>query len=192
MTIKRLLFNYLITVELRNWKSGKTILRINFYYRGVQCRETLKLDIAPSNIKYADRLRSEILSAIERGTFSYADYFPESKMARRFGHVKTNITIGELLTGFLEQIQATREHSTFIGYKKVCEARLIPYFGQVAKEQKPLRVRATLCCCLLPLTHSIHRKNLPLKTGYAFFIIHEPTNPRKLITRFDEQHGCTL
>jgi integrase len=87
-------------VEIRNWASGKSTLRVHFYYRGVQCRETLKLDVTPSNIKYVDRLRSEIINAIERGTFSYADYFPQSKLARRFGHVKTDVTIGELLKDF--------------------------------------------------------------------------------------------
>lgn len=129
-------------VEVRRWASGKATLRISFYYRGVQCRETLKLDVTPSNIKYADRLRSEILNAIERGTFSYADYFPQSKLARRFGHVKTDATIEELLRDFLVQVQATREHSTYIGYKKICEARLIPYFGRVAiQDLKPAFIR---------------------------------------------------
>lgn len=129
-------------VEIRRWSSGKTTLRISFYYRSVQCRETLKLEVTPSNIKYAERLRYEILNAIERGTFSYADYFPQSNLARRFGHVKTNITIGELLKDFLDQIKATREHSTYIGYKKVCEAHLIPYFGEVAlQDLKPAFIR---------------------------------------------------
>lgn len=129
-------------VEIRRWNSGKTTLRISFYYRGVQCRETLKLEVTPSNIKYAERLRCEILNTIERGTFSYADYFPQSNLARRFGHVKTNITIGELLRDFLDQIKATREHSTYIGYKKVCEAHLIPYFGEVAlQDLKPAFIR---------------------------------------------------
>ncbi|KTD72566.1 tyrosine-type recombinase/integrase [Legionella tucsonensis] len=129
-------------VEIRRWSSGKTTLRISFYYRGVQCRETLKLEVTPSNIKYAERLRCEILNTIERGTFSYADYFPQSNLARRFGHVKTNITIGELLRDFLDQIKATREHSTYIGYKKVCEAHLIPYFGEVAlQDLKPAYIR---------------------------------------------------
>ncbi|HAU1639317.1 TPA: tyrosine-type recombinase/integrase [Legionella pneumophila] len=129
-------------IEIRRWSSGKTTLRISFYYKGVQCRETLKLEVTPSNIKYAERLRCEILNTIERGTFSYADYFPQSNLARRFGHVKTNITIGELLRDFIDQIKATREHSTYIGYKKVCEAHLIPYFGEVAlQDLKPAFIR---------------------------------------------------
>lgn len=129
-------------IEIRHWNSGKITLRISFYYRSVQCRETLNLDVTPSNIKYAERLRGEIINSIERGTFSYADYFPQSRLARRFGHVKTNIIIGELLSSFLDQIKSTREHSTYIGYKKVCEAHLIPYFGKVAlQDLKPAFIR---------------------------------------------------
>ncbi len=129
-------------VELRHWKSGKTTLRISFYYRGMQCRETIKFEATPSNIKYADRLRSEILNAIERGTFSYADYFPLSKLARRFGHVRTDLTIGELLHDYVAQTKSTREHSTYLGYKKICDARLIPYFGSVAiQDLKPAFIR---------------------------------------------------
>ena len=41
----------------------------------------------PPNVRYAVRLRGEILNAIERGTFNYADYFPESPRARQFGFV---------------------------------------------------------------------------------------------------------
>lgn len=129
-------------VELRQWKSGKITLRIQFYYQGVQCRETLKLEPTPSNIKYASRLRSEIINAIERGAFSYADYFPDSKFARRFGHLPTNITIGELLNEFVEEAKATREYSTYIGYKRICDHHLIPYFGMIGiQDLKPAFIR---------------------------------------------------
>ena len=129
-------------VELRHWKSGKVTLRISFYYRGTQCRETLKLDPTSNNMKYASRLRAEIMNAIERETFSYVDYFPQSKLARKFGHVRTDLTIGEMLKEFLEQAESTLEHSTYIGYKKICEARLLPYFGSIAiQDLKPAFIR---------------------------------------------------
>lgn len=129
-------------VELRHWKSGKVTLRISFYYRNIQCRETIKLDPTPANIKYVSRLRSEIINAIERNTFSYADYFPNSKMARKFGHVQSNITIGELLCEFLKQAKITNEYSTYVGYKKVCDAHLMPFFGTVAiQDLKPAFIR---------------------------------------------------
>ena len=53
-------------------------IQINFEYKGVRCRELLKVPVNKSNIKYAGNLRGEILNKIERETFRYADYFPSS------------------------------------------------------------------------------------------------------------------
>lgn len=118
-------------VIVRTWPSGKTTLRVSFYYRGVRCFETLKLEATTANLKYAERLRGEILNAIERGTFSYVDYFPTSKRAYIFGHVQTKVTIGELLREFLAEAKSTKESSTYRGYKKVCEGHLLPIFDKV-------------------------------------------------------------
>lgn len=41
-------------------------------------KERLQLQPTPANVKYAERIRQEILGKIERGTFSLADYFPDS------------------------------------------------------------------------------------------------------------------
>lgn len=118
-------------VIVRKWASGKTTLRISFYYQGVRCFETLKLEATASNIKYAERLRGEILNAIERNAFSYLDYFPNSKRAHLFGHVQSKITIGELLREFLQESKSTKEASTYRGYKRVCEGHLLPMFDKV-------------------------------------------------------------
>ena len=118
-------------VVVRQWSSGKTTLRISFYYRGVRCFETLKIEATAANLKYAERLRGEIHNAIERGTFSYPDYFPNSKRAHIFGHAQTKITIGELLRDFLAESKSTKEASTYRGYKKVCEGHLLPMFEKI-------------------------------------------------------------
>ncbi len=118
-------------VIVRQLASGKTTLRISFYYRGVRCFEALKIEATAANIKYAERLRGEILNAIERGTFSYLDYFPSSKRAHIFGHVQTTITVGELLRDFLIETKSTKEASTYRGYKRVCEGHLLPIFDKV-------------------------------------------------------------
>jgi hypothetical protein len=91
----------------------------------------LKIEATAANLKYADRLRGEILNAIERGTFSYPDYFPNSKRAYIFGHTQTKITIGVLLHEFLEGAKSTKEASTYRGYKKVCDGHLLPVFAKV-------------------------------------------------------------
>ncbi|MFO2552157.1 tyrosine-type recombinase/integrase [Legionella pneumophila serogroup 1] len=118
-------------VVVRKWPSGKTTLRISFYFKGVRCFETLKIEATAANIKYAERLRGEILNAIERGNFSYPDYFPNSKRAHIFGHVQSKITIGELLREFLAEAKSTKEASTYRGYKRVCEGHLFPIFDKV-------------------------------------------------------------
>ncbi len=118
-------------VVIRDWGNGHTTLRIDFRYRGVRCRETLTLKATASNIKYAARLRGEIINAIERGTFNYPEYFPESKRAKLFGYACSNITVGQLLEDYLKQIEKPLELSTTQGYRKICDSHLIPTFGKV-------------------------------------------------------------
>ncbi|WP_115702545.1 tyrosine-type recombinase/integrase [Legionella sainthelensi] len=117
-------------VSIREWGTGHAI-RIIFSYRGVQCRETLKLEPTKANLKYAERLRGEIINAIALGTFSYADYFPNSKRAKLFGHAVTKATTGELLKEYMAIAEKTLEASTFNGYRKVCDAHLYPAFGAI-------------------------------------------------------------
>ncbi len=104
-------------------------LQVAFSFRGVECRETLKLEPTAANVRYAERLRAEILNAIERQTFRYTDYFPESKRARLFGHQISTVTVGELLTTLLIQTEKTLEFSTWDQYRKAINFKLIPQFG---------------------------------------------------------------
>jgi Arm DNA-binding domain len=60
--------------------SGSSI-EITFAYRGVRCRERVRLKPTPANLKRAARHRAAVLDAIERNTFDYATTFPDS--ARR-------------------------------------------------------------------------------------------------------------
>lgn len=128
-------------VSIRTWETGSGI-RIVFRYRGVMCRETLKLEPTKANLKYAERLRGEILNAVALGTFNYAEYFPQSKRARMFGHVWVKATVGELLKEYMELAEKTLEASTVNGYKKVCNRHLYPVFGHVPiRELTPMLIR---------------------------------------------------
>jgi integrase len=60
-------------------------IQVFFMWRGQRCRETLKLEPTPKNLKYAERLREEILRKIEIGTFDYAEYFPRSSKLKKLG-----------------------------------------------------------------------------------------------------------
>ncbi|ARB93024.1 site-specific integrase [Legionella longbeachae] len=128
-------------VSIREWGTGQAI-RIIFSYRGVQCRETLKLEPTKANLKYAERLRGEIINAISLGTFNYADYFPNSTRARLFGHAIIKATTGEMLKDYMMIAEKTLEASTYNGYRKVCEAHIYPIFGHIPiRELSPLIIR---------------------------------------------------
>ncbi len=120
----------------------RSSIRIDFSFRGMRCRETLKLEPTKAHLKYAERLRGEILNAISLGTFNYADYFPKSKRARVFGHAWKKITVSQLLKDYMAIAEKTLEPSTVNGYRKVCDAHLFPAFGDIAlRELSPIIIR---------------------------------------------------
>lgn len=133
-------------IEVRDGKSGTTI-RIHFTFKGVRCRESLKLSPTKANLTYADRLRGEILNAIERGTFKYQDYFPDSKRAQVFGHVVCTATMADRLDLTLKGYEKATENgsmspSTLEGYRKIVEGRLKPEFGlERLRDITPSRLR---------------------------------------------------
>lgn len=111
-------------VTVRNNKTKQTII-ITFTYKGVLCREPLsRLTVDNKNIKYAERLLAEIQNNIERSTFNYAKYFPESKKLPLFGVNNKIKTIIDYLNEYLI-ICETRNlsPSTIGGYKK-CKSAL--------------------------------------------------------------------
>lgn len=62
-------------------------IRLTFVYEKEECRETLRtgekpLAPTPANIKYANRLATDIKHRIAIGTFNYADFFPDSPRAK--------------------------------------------------------------------------------------------------------------
>jgi integrase len=134
-------------VYLRRDQAGRsTSLRIAFQFRGDKCRERLSgLVPTPPNQRYAIRLRGEILNAIARGTFNYADYFPHSKAAKRYGFVASGKTIGDLLNEYEAITRPTVEPSTWLGYRKVIDRCLRPWFGSVRLvDLKPATIRAEI------------------------------------------------
>jgi integrase len=108
-------------------------LQLSFSCSGIKCRETLKLEPTRQNIRYAERLRAEIIDQIARDTFNYAEYFPQSARVRQFGESAAVITVGELLRNQLAGYEHATANgnlspSTLIGYKKIMQAHLLPAF----------------------------------------------------------------
>jgi integrase len=68
-----------------NVREKNGILFFDFRYRGERCREYTKLDDTPANRKRMQKVLDKIEQEMLAGTFSYAAYFPESKLLAKFG-----------------------------------------------------------------------------------------------------------
>jgi integrase len=61
----------------------KASIQIDFRYKGVRCRERIRLAPTPANIKYAARLKATIEHEIATNTFDYAKHFPDSPRSHK-------------------------------------------------------------------------------------------------------------
>lgn len=105
---------------------------IDFYYRGVRCKERLKLAPTAANQKFAANLRSQILLDIGRGTFDYARYFPNSKRASLLARYPgAAITIADGLERWLRGMKSQIEHTTYHDYELAIDRVWVPKFGKL-------------------------------------------------------------
>ncbi|MGL6245661.1 Arm DNA-binding domain-containing protein [Pseudomonas sp.] len=117
-------------VEIRDGKR-RASLRVTFTYNSDRCRETLDIEATPANIKYAGKLVGEIENRIARGTFDYAEFFPNSRRAGQISLQTKRYTIGELVDRFIDAGRKTESMSpsTVATYVKWQRARLFPKWG---------------------------------------------------------------
>ena len=59
-------------------------LFMDFRFRGKRCKEYTKLKDSPANRKKLKTILERIEAEITLGTFTYGDYFPNSKRAEEF------------------------------------------------------------------------------------------------------------
>lgn len=105
-----------------------TGIGIDFYYQGIGCRETIKIEPTKANLLFAERKRASILHEIGIGTFNYADHFPTSRRAATLGKV-SNKTVSKALDEFLLTSRRTCEASTLRDYQSAIEFHLKSAFG---------------------------------------------------------------
>lgn len=120
-------------VTIRTYASGKKAIQVQFQYRAVQCREVLSTvnpELA-SSIKYAERLKAEIESKIERGTFTYTDYFPDSPRARVFGHAVSSMTVKQAQDALIDDLEAAGREATTIAAYRRSAARVAALIGSI-------------------------------------------------------------
>lgn len=112
-------------VEVRPGKR-RSSLRVTFNYNGKRCRETLDIPVTPSNIKYASNLIGEIENRIERGTFEYSAFFPNSSRAGQKPLKAKRLTVSQLVDNFINAGRKTQSlsPSSIATYAKWQKARL--------------------------------------------------------------------
>lgn len=107
--------------------ASATTIEISFYYQGQKCRERIKLQPTPANLKRAANHRSAILLAIENGTFDYSVTFPNSKNSHKF--TPSQHTVKTYLIEWLANKEPTIKASTINDYRKTINNLIIPAFG---------------------------------------------------------------
>lgn len=115
-----------VTIRKRN--STFDCYQIAFTYKGIECRELVKIEVTAKNTKYVTRLLGEIQNDIERQSFNYAEYFPESPKLRMFGQV---VDRTKNVKDYMDEyIAACKKRgispSTIDGYEKLVKA--LSYF----------------------------------------------------------------
>lgn len=106
-----------------------TSIEITFMYRGVRCRERITLKPSPTNLKKAEQHKAAIEHAISISTFDYAVTFPGSPRAAQFAPEASRETVNGFLTRWLAAKKKHLASSSFDGYRKIVELRLVPALG---------------------------------------------------------------
>ncbi|WAW06038.1 site-specific integrase [Oxalobacter formigenes] len=111
---------------------SETSIQITFTFKGVLCRERLKLKPTAANLKRAELHRAAILHAISIGTFDYSVTFPDSPRRFKFSEEKGD---GHFLEDWLQTwLYRQKPHiktSTWDGYRKIVYNVLIPEIGKI-------------------------------------------------------------
>lgn len=111
---------------------SESSVQISFTFKGIACRERLKLQPSPANLKRAEQHRAAILHAIERGTFDYAITFPASPNRFKFAEEKgAGYPLEKWLEKWLKDQKAHVKASTHDDYRKIVENTLIPALGNI-------------------------------------------------------------
>lgn len=108
-------------------------IEIDFRYKGVRCRETIKLPPTPANLKRASIHRAAVLDAIARGTFDYAVTFPNSRNRLKFSPcpVGAGVTLASYLPDWLKSKRMQIKASTFDGYEKIVNMLVMDAIGKI-------------------------------------------------------------
>ena len=161
-------------------------LRLNFSYRNTRCRETLQLPLTAKNIEYAKGLLATIKHQIKTRVFDYAEHFPDSPNARRFGSVDTRVTISEITQlWFKSKIELTqpvrRRYQTVINRMDETIGR---HVAATLLKSEVEQFRNSLVLDLSPATANYHISMMRQVLAFAFENKYISENPVNWVKRF--------
>jgi integrase len=107
-------------------------IELRFKYQGKTLRPRLNLKPTGANLKYAGRLRQQIVEEIERGEFDIVKHFPDYKYASKFKEAPTSgKTFREWNDITWKLAERDLEHSTLTVYKKHMNYYWLPVIGEM-------------------------------------------------------------
>ena len=117
-------------------------IQIDFRLMGIRCRETLNIEPTPTNLKRAHNRLCKIKDDIAFGIFVYDNYFPNSKMAKRFGNKpKSNMTVNQAMDWWWS---FNKPEGKSTAYNHLCNIKnyITPGIGNVfIRELRPRQVK---------------------------------------------------
>ncbi len=109
---------------------GKSI-QIDFRYKNVRCRETLKLKPTATNLKIASSILGNVHMDIVLNKLNYAEYFPNSKNVERFGGIViSNLTVSDALDWWFDEYKPENERTAKL-YSNDIKNYIKPGLGQI-------------------------------------------------------------
>lgn len=110
--------------------ASETSIEIDFYYRGVRCRERLKLPPSSKNVKFAENMLGQVKNEIEKGVFDYAAHFPKSPRAKVYSAKPGGlVTVAKAIESWYSAKEGELQHSTLIGYRRIIDNIWTPAVG---------------------------------------------------------------
>lgn len=95
-------------------------IQIDFRYRGIRCRELLRLEPTKANLKFAANLKARVEHEIATGTFNYAKFFPNSKRALEAdtSPLGSKKLVHEVVDEYVESLAAEIQPETLVDYRE--------------------------------------------------------------------------